>query len=97
MLRSVAICALVIGAFCFGKAVAEFPELQAAKKDLMQAKTHLNNAKRDFGGHRAKAADAVDKAVEEIDKAIQASVKRAADAPIPAPDRLHAGVFHEKA
>ena len=34
---------------------------------------------------------------EEIDKAIQASVKRAADAPIPAPDRLHAGVFHEKA
>jgi TPP-dependent pyruvate/acetoin dehydrogenase alpha subunit len=33
----------------------------------------------------------------EIDKAIQASVKRAAQAPIPAPDRLHAGVFHEKA
>lgn len=34
---------------------------------------------------------------DEIDKSIQASVKRAADAPIPAPDRLHAGVFHEKA
>ncbi len=34
---------------------------------------------------------------EEIDKAIAASVKRAADAPIPAPARLHAGVFHEKA
>jgi len=32
-----------------------------------------------------------------IDGAIQASVKRAAEAPIPAPDRLHAGVFHEKA
>jgi hypothetical protein len=24
-------------------------------------------------------------------------VKRASQAPIPAPDRLHAGVFHEKA
>ncbi len=34
---------------------------------------------------------------EEIDKAIRASVKRAAEAPIPAPERLHAGVFHEKA
>jgi TPP-dependent pyruvate/acetoin dehydrogenase alpha subunit len=34
---------------------------------------------------------------DEIDKAIQASVKRASQAPIPAPDRLHAGVFHEKA
>lgn len=34
---------------------------------------------------------------DEIDKAIQASVKRASEAPIPTPDRLHAGVFHEKA
>jgi TPP-dependent pyruvate/acetoin dehydrogenase alpha subunit len=34
---------------------------------------------------------------EEIDKAIRASVQRAMAAPIPAPDRLHAGVFHEKA
>ena len=33
----------------------------------------------------------------EIDKAIAVSVQRAADAPIPAPERLHAGVFHEKA
>ncbi|MEA2849005.1 MAG: hypothetical protein QOG78_4286, partial [Rhodospirillaceae bacterium] len=34
---------------------------------------------------------------EEIDKSIRASVQRAMEAPIPAPDRLHAGVFHEKA
>ena len=34
---------------------------------------------------------------DEIDKAIQASVKRASQAPIPTPDRLHAGVFYEKA
>jgi len=34
---------------------------------------------------------------DEIDKAIRASVARAAEAPIPAPERLYAGVFHEKA
>jgi TPP-dependent pyruvate/acetoin dehydrogenase alpha subunit len=34
---------------------------------------------------------------EEIDQAIRASVKRASEAPIPAPDRLYAGVFHAKA
>ena len=62
--------ALIICAFCFGRAVAEFPELTAAKKNLMEAKTHLQNAKRDFGGHRAKAADAVDKAIKEIDEAV---------------------------
>lgn len=33
----------------------------------------------------------------EIDLAIQASVRKAAAAAIPTPDRLHAGVFHEKA
>ena len=68
--KVVAICALVVGAFCLGMAAVEFPELNAAKKNLMDAKNHLQNAKRDFGGHRAKAADAVDKAVKEIDEAI---------------------------
>lgn len=69
-IKTIAVCALVIGAFCFGKATGEFPELKAAKKSLNEAKTHLKNAARDFGGHRTKAADAVDKAIEEIDKAI---------------------------
>jgi len=36
----------------------------------MQAKNHLESAKKDFGGHRAKAAEAVAKAIEEIDKAV---------------------------
>ncbi len=34
---------------------------------------------------------------QEIDGVVRASVARAAAAPIPAPDRLYAGVFHEKA
>ncbi|MBS1682148.1 MAG: hypothetical protein JST48_10570 [Bacteroidetes bacterium] len=69
-LKTVAVCALVVAAFCFGKAAAEFPQLSAAKKSLIEAKNHLQMAKRDFGGHRAKAAEAVDKAVKEVDEAI---------------------------
>jgi hypothetical protein len=34
---------------------------------------------------------------DEIDRAIRASVAKASQASIPAPERLHAGVFHEKA
>jgi pyruvate dehydrogenase E1 component alpha subunit len=34
---------------------------------------------------------------QEIDLAVRASVAKAAAAPIPAPERLYAGVFHEKA
>jgi hypothetical protein len=68
-LKTAGICALVVGAFCFGRAL-EFPEMQAAKSALIQAKTHLDSAKKDFGGHRAKAAEAVGKAIEEIDKGI---------------------------
>ena len=72
-----ALSALVIGAFCFGKSLsrveikmAEFPELNAAKNSLLQAKSHLDKAAKDFGGHRAKAAEHADKAIKEIDEAI---------------------------
>jgi uncharacterized membrane-anchored protein YhcB (DUF1043 family) len=68
--KVIAICAIIIGAFCFGRTSAEFPELQAAKRNLIEAKNHLNKAAKEFGGHRAKAADAADKAIEEVDKAI---------------------------
>ncbi len=69
-------CSLLITAFCFGKTADQFLELQAAKNDLFLAKNHLENSKRDFGGHRAKAADAVDKAIKEINDAILYGDKR---------------------
>jgi pyruvate dehydrogenase E1 component alpha subunit len=49
-----------------------------------------------LAGHQV-SESAIAAMEEEIDRAIRRSVKRAAEAPIPAPDRLHAGVFHEKA
>ncbi len=72
-----ALSALVIGAFCFGKSlgtvetkIVEFPELNAAKKNLMEAKSHLEKANKDFGGHRAKALEHADKAIKEVDEAV---------------------------
>ena len=65
-----AIGALVISAFCFGRAVAEFPELNAAKRNLQQAKMNLEKAATDFGGHKMKAAEAVERAIKEVDEAI---------------------------
>ena len=67
---TLAICALVVGAFALGRSFAEFPELNAAKNNLLESKTHLNNAKKEFGGHRKKALDLVDKAIKEIDEAV---------------------------
>ena len=77
--KLIALSALVVGAFCFGKSlstvetkIVEFPELNAAKKDLMSAKSHLDKAAKDFKGHRAKALEYADKAIKEVDEAVLA-------------------------
>jgi hypothetical protein len=50
--------------------MVEYPELNAAKKNLIDANAHLSKAAKDFGGPRSKAAEYVDKAVKEIDEAV---------------------------
>ena len=74
-----ALSALVVGAFCFGKSLStvetklvEFPELNMAKKNLMEAKSHLEKANKEFKGHRAKALEYADKAIKEVDEAVLA-------------------------
>jgi hypothetical protein len=76
-LKMIALSAVVIGAFCFGKSlstvevkIVEFPELNAAKKSIMEGKAYLQKAKKDFGGHRTKAAEYADKVIKEIDEAV---------------------------
>jgi hypothetical protein len=39
---------------------------------MRQARTELRDAKHDFGGHRAKALEALDAAISQIDKALKA-------------------------
>jgi hypothetical protein len=77
--KTIALSALVIGAFCFGKSlstvetkIVEYPDLTAAKNHLMQAKTSLDKAAKDFKGHRAKALEYADKAIKEVDEAVLA-------------------------
>jgi len=77
-----ALSALVVGAFCFGKSlstvetkIVEFPELNAAKNNLMQAKANLDKAAKEFGGHRKKALEYADKAIKEVDESVLAGDK----------------------
>jgi hypothetical protein len=46
------------------------PEMEAAKKHLLEAKNNLEHAAHDFGGHRAKALEHVNQALEECNQAM---------------------------
>jgi hypothetical protein len=75
--KILALSAAFIGVFCFGKSLSssemkalEYPELNAAKNKMTEAKGNLAKAAKDFGGHKAKAAEYLDKAIKEVDEAI---------------------------
>lgn len=80
--KILALSAAFIGVFCFGKSLStttnlgEFPELNAAKNKLLEAKGNLNKAAKDFGGHRVKAIEHIDKAIKEVDEAVLAGDKQ---------------------
>jgi L-lactate utilization protein LutB len=50
----------------------EHPRLHAALYELRHARTELKEAKHDFGGHRAKALEALNAAITQIDQALKA-------------------------
>ncbi len=50
----------------------EHPRLHAALFEMREARVELKEAKHDFGGHRAKALEALDEAINQIDKALKA-------------------------
>jgi L-lactate utilization protein LutB len=53
-------------------AAEEHPRLHAALYEMRQARTELKDARHDFGGHRAKALEALDEAISQIEKALKA-------------------------
>ena len=75
-----AVCAAIIGAFCFGKSLnfgdGNHPFMHAAKKNLHQAKKDLQAAAHDFGGHRIKAIGLIEQAVKEIEEGIAVADKK---------------------
>ena len=50
----------------------EHARLHAALYELRHARTELKEASHDFGGHRAKALEALDEAIAQVDKALRA-------------------------
>lgn len=53
-------------------AAEEHPRLHAALYELRHARTELKEARHDFGGHRAKALEALDDAITQVEKALKA-------------------------
>jgi hypothetical protein len=70
-IKVIAISALVIGAFCFGKSYqGKHPHMEGAKLKLNEAKNQLQKAEHDYNGHRAKAIEHINMAIKEIDEGI---------------------------
>lgn len=77
MTRSLLVTAAFAGLTLLGlgasrAAAEEHPRLHAALYEMRHARTELKEAKHDFGGHRAKALEALDEAISQIDKALKA-------------------------
>jgi len=51
------------------------PELRKALRKLRGAKQDLEKAAHDFGGHKAKALEAINTAIEEIKSALESDKK----------------------
>jgi hypothetical protein len=65
--------ALVPLSFAAPRAAAEeHPRLHAALYEMRHARTELKEAKHDFGGHRAKAVEALDEAITQVEKPLKA-------------------------
>jgi L-lactate utilization protein LutB len=69
---------IAIGAVCVVLAVAssvnaaDHPHMVAALGEMKEARKELKEAGTDFGGHKAKALEALDYAIEQVDKALRA-------------------------
>ena len=62
---------VVLGLIAVANAVPpDQPFMEAAKADLLKAKTELNLATRDKGGHRGKAVGLVNQAIGEVNAGI---------------------------
>jgi L-lactate utilization protein LutB len=75
--------ALGLLAFATPRACAEHPLLHAALSEMREARTELKEGRHDFGGHRAKALEALDYAIVQVEKALRAVGDNVKGAPFP--------------
>ena len=73
LLVTTAFAGLTLLGFAVPRAAAvEHPRLHAALHEMREARTQLKEARHDFGGHRAKALEALDNAITQVEKALKA-------------------------
>lgn len=60
---------LAVG-FIAGQLSAAQPHMQAALKNLRQARANLNSASADKGGHRGRALELVNQAIDQVEAGI---------------------------
>ena len=60
-----------------GRALAEMqPQMQAARRNLFEARQHLQRASSDKGGHRVRAMRLIDQALSEVEAGIRFDNRR---------------------
>jgi hypothetical protein len=77
MTRSLFVTTVVAAVALLGFAVpraaaVDHPRMHAALYEMRHARTELKEANHDFGGHRAKALEALDAAITQVEKALRA-------------------------
>jgi hypothetical protein len=68
VIRGLLVVLLIALAFIAGQLSADQPAMQAALKNLRQARADLNRATADKGGHRERALRLVDDAIAEVER-----------------------------
>jgi hypothetical protein len=70
VIRGLLLVLLLVIGFVAGQLSAAQPQMQAALKNLRQARSNLNNATADKGGHRERAIELVNQAIDQVEAGI---------------------------
>jgi len=70
VIRGLLLVLLLVIGFVAGQLSAAQPQMQAALKNLRQARANLNNATADKGGHRERAIELVNQAIDQVEAGI---------------------------
>ena len=89
--RTILAAIVLLGTAAIAGAIPDQPNMQAARGNLMTAKSELQRATADKGGHRAKAIGLVNSAIAEVNAGI-AFDRRHNHASAITPEILFAGV-----
>ena len=88
--RTIYAVVMLLGIVAIAGAVPDQPNMQAARSNLMNAKSELQRATADKGGHRANAIGLVNRAITEVNDGIAFDRRHNHPSAVP-PEMLFAG------